>query len=118
MSLVLYVLYCLCFITMAKAFPEDLAQAEALVDGLLIEDLRVFCSSYGLEDTGTKIELKRRLLQYYRSNIEVDDHKRTVHDRGISVEKQLEKSEERIARVEHSVYEMQSAIQNEFLAFR
>ena len=78
---------------MATAFPKDLSQAEALVDGLSIDGSRVFYSTYGLDDTGAKFELKRPLLEYYRNNIDgVDNKKQTVHSRGISIEQQFRRA--------------------------
>ena len=43
---------------MEKAYlPESLEEAEKLVERLSIDDLRVFCSTFGLDSYGTKEEL-------------------------------------------------------------
>ena len=108
-----------------QEIPKDLYEAETLVGGLSIDDLRVFCSTFGLDDIGTKVELKERLLQYYRSKIEAKleielDERNTLppSHRETLIEQRLESSEERIIRVEHSIHEMQSSMQNEFSVFR
>ena len=45
--------------------PQNLDEAETLVNKLTIEDLRAFCFTFGLSQDGTKASLKERLMEYY-----------------------------------------------------
>ena len=45
--------------------PQNLDEAETLVNKLTIEDLRAFCFRFGLSQDGTKASLKERLMEYY-----------------------------------------------------
>ena len=45
--------------------PQNLDQAETLVNKLTIEDLRAFCFTFGLSQDGRKASLKERLMEYY-----------------------------------------------------
>ena len=44
--------------------PQNLDEAETLVNKLTIEDLRAFCFTFGLSQDGTKASLKERLKEY------------------------------------------------------
>lgn len=45
--------------------PKDLDEAKELVNKSSIEDLRVFCFTFGLTQDGTKTKLKERLMEHY-----------------------------------------------------
>ena len=45
--------------------PQNLDEAETLVNKLTIEDFRAFCFTFGLSQDGTKASLKERLMEYY-----------------------------------------------------
>ena len=44
--------------------PQNLDEAETLVNKLTIENLRAFCFTFGLSQDGTKASLKERLKEY------------------------------------------------------
>ena len=111
---------------MEKAYlPESLEEAKNLVERLPIDDVRVFCSTFGLDSYGTKEELKLNLMTYYRSHFDpeieaksqayVEEYKNTLSRlQNISLERHLGDSEEQIIRVENSIHEMQSSIKPVF----
>ena len=48
--------------------PQNLDEAETLVNKLTIEDLRTFCFTFGLSQDGTTTSLKEQLIEYYEEN--------------------------------------------------
>ncbi|XP_028408802.1 uncharacterized protein LOC114531378 [Dendronephthya gigantea] len=96
-----------------EAVPKNLEQAYALVERLTIDDLRVFCSTFQLDDSRTKEQLKRRLIQYYQTRFTVEAYAK----KPFSIRK-VKDPEERIDDVENSVRELKSSIQNELAGFR
>ena len=95
------------------AVPGNLQQAYSLVERLTIDDLRVFCSTFGLNDSGTKENLKKRLIQYYKVKF-VED----VEIKDYDTMRQAESTEERINNVENSVRELKFSLQSELAGFR
>ena len=85
-------------------------QAYELVERLTIDDLRVFCSTFGLNDYGTKEQLKKRLIQYYQTKF--------AETKEYLLMRQEDNTEERINKVEESVRELKFSIQSELAVFR
>ena len=48
------------------AIPKNFIEVKELVNKLSIEDLRMFCFTFGLGQDGSKASVKERLLEYYR----------------------------------------------------
>ena len=93
-----------------EAIPENIQQAYELVERLTIDDLRVFCSTFGLNDYGTKEQLKKRLIQYYQTKFAETKEYLSM--------RQEDNTEERINKVEESVRELKFSIQSELAVFR
>ena len=93
-----------------EAIPENLEQAYELVERLTIDDLRVFCSTFGLNDYGTKEQLKKRLIQYYQTKF--------AETREYLSMRQEDNTQERINKVEESVRDLKFSIQSELAVVR
>ena len=93
-----------------EAIPQNIQQAYELVERLTIDDLRVFCSTFGLNDCGTKEQLKKRLIQYNQTKF--------AETKEYFSMRQEDNTEERVNKVEESVRELKFSVPSELAVFR
>ena len=94
------------------AVPANLQQAYLRVERLTIDDLRASCSMFGLNDSGKKENLKKRLIQYYKDKFAED-----VGTKKYDTMRQAKSTEKITNDVENSVRELNFSLQSKLAGF-